>query len=309
MRVTSTTYSNMLINSSNSSQYQLAVLQQEVSSGNSIQFASDNPLAFQQALQNETNLAKLNSYTSAASTATTDTSANYQAMSSIHQIMAQASEYVTGITTNTPASSLADVGTEMQTLLTQLTSTVNQQSNGNYLFGGTANLPPLDSSGNYNTSTNGSETSVEVGQGNSIQTGIVAGRPTGTPPVDGFLYDSSTGVDVVASLKQAISDLNSGNASAVLSTDAPAISAALDHVSMYVGKTAASMAAVTTASNTLTQQTASQNNQLNSLTQTNLATASLQLQQVQNQYQASLEAGTRLMNLSILNYMSSVGTA
>jgi hypothetical protein len=33
------------------------------------------------------------------------------------------------------------------------------------------------------------------------------------------------------------------------------------------------------------------------------------LQQVQTQYQASLEAGSRLLNLSILNYLGSVGTS
>ena len=239
MRVTSNTYSSMLINSSNSAQYQLAVLQQQIASGDSIQFASDDPLAYQQASQTQTNLAQLNAYTSAANTATTQTSANYQAMSSIHQIMAQASEYVTGVSSITTTANMQALGTEMQTLLTQLTSTVNQQSNGNYLFGGTANQPPLDSSGNYNTSTNGVETTLDVGPGNAVQTGIVAGRPTGSPPVDGFLYDSSSGVDVVGALKQAITDLNSGNASAVQTTDLPAITAALNHISLYVGKTAA----------------------------------------------------------------------
>lgn len=309
MRVTSNTYSNLLINSSNSAQYQLATLQQQISSGDSIQFASDDPLAYEQASQNQTALAQLNAYTTAANTATTQTSANFQAMTSVHQIMASASELVTGVTSNMTTAQMQSVGTELQSLLTQLTSAVNKQSNGTYLFGGTSNQPPLDSSGNYNTATNGTETSVEVGQGNAVQTGIVAGRPNGTPPVDGFLYDSSSGVDVVASLKQAISDLNSGNGTAAISTDLPALNASLDHVSMYVGKTAASMSAVQTATNSLTQQTTSQHNQLNALTQTNLATVSLQLQQVQNQYQASLEAGTRLMNLSILNYISSVGTA
>jgi flagellin-like hook-associated protein FlgL len=68
------------------------------------------------------------------------------------------------------------------------------------------------------------------------------------------------------------------------------------------------MSAVSTATTALSQQTTSADNHLNALTQTDLATASIQLQQIQNQYQASLEAGTRLMNLSILNYMSTVGT-
>ena len=111
---------------------------------------------------------------------------------------------------------------------------------------------------------------------------------------------------MLGALNQAVSDLNSGNASAVQGTDLTALNNALNHISLYVGSTAASMSAVQTASQALQQQTTSETDQLNTLTQTNLPDASLQLQQIQAQYQASLEAGTRIMGLSILNYIGSV---
>jgi hypothetical protein len=134
-------------------------------------------------------------------------------------------------------------------------------------------------------------------------------RPaSGTPPVDGFLYDSSSGVDVLGALNQTVSDLNSGNASAVQGTDLTSLNNALNLVSQYVGSTAASMSAVATASTTLSQQITSQGDQLNTLIQTNLPDAELQLQQIQNQYQASLEAGSRILSMSILNYIGSVPT-
>jgi hypothetical protein len=69
------------------------------------------------------------------------------------------------------------------------------------------------------------------------------------------------------------------------------------------------MSAVQTASSTIQQQQTAQTNQLNGLTQTNLPNATLQLQQIQTQYQASLEAGSRVLSLSILNYMSAIPTA
>jgi len=47
---------------------------------------------------------------------------------------------------------------------------------------------------------------------------------------------------------------------------------------------------------------------LNTLTQTNLPNAELQLQQIQNQYQASLAAGSRILSMSLLNYIGSVPT-
>jgi flagellar hook-associated protein 3 FlgL len=303
MRVTSNTYTNLVLNSSQSAQQQLAILQQQIATGNSVQFASDNPLAYEQASQTQVSMAQVDAYTNAANQANTQTSMNNSAMTSLHQIMAQANELTASVSSSMSSTSMQNISTQLSSLLSQLTSVVNQTSGGNYLFGGTSNQPPIDTTtGTYNTATNGQGTTIEVQPGNSVQTGIVAGRP-GSPGVDGFLYDSTSGVDVVASLKQTISDLNSGNASAVQTTDTSALNKAMDLVSSYVGSTAASMSAVATATQALQQQTISMTDRLNALTQTNLPNATLQLQQIQTQYQASLEAGTRLMGLSILNYL------
>jgi flagellar hook-associated protein 3 FlgL len=308
MRVTSNTNTNLIISSSQLEQQQLATLQQQISTGNSVEVASDNPLAFQQASQTQVSLAQNDAYTKAADQANTLASQNNSAMTSIYTVMASVSETLAGVATNASASSMQTTATQLSSLLSQLTSVVNQKPNGTYIFGGTSNQPPIDTTtGTYNTATNGSTTSIEIQPGNSVQTGIVAGRP-GTPPVNGFLYDSTTGVDVIASIKQAITDLNAGNASAVQTTDVQAINKAQDHISSYVGSTSATLSAVSTASTSLTQQAQSMTNLLNSLTQTNLPTASVQLAQIQNQYQATLEAGTRIMGLSILNYIGSVST-
>ena len=306
MRVTSNTYTNLVINSSQQSQQQLALLQQQISSGNSIQFASDNPVVYEQAAHTQTNLAQLQAFTAAAGQATTITSENNTAITSLHTLLSNASELAATVNGTMTTAQMQSVATQMSSLLNQLTSTVNQKSvNGTYLFGGTSDQPPIDTTtGNYNTATNAQTTSIEVQPGNNVQTGIVAGR-TG---VDGFLVDTASGVDVLASLKQTISDLQAGNAAAVNSTDSAALSASLGHMSKYVGSTAASMAAVSLATQNLNSQSLAAGNQLNALTQTNLPNATVQLQQIQNQYQASLEVGTRMMSLSILNYMSSIPT-
>ena len=236
------------------------------------------------------------------------TAQNNQAMTSLHQIVAQAGEYLASVTSNMSASDLQNVGTEMQSLVTELTSIVNQKgADGSYLFGGTSNQAPISSSGTYNTGTNGNTTSIDVQAGNPVQVTIAAGS-SGPPAVDGFLYDSASGTDVLAALTQAVSDLNSGNTTALQGTDATAVSNALNLVSSYVGSTAASMSAVATATTQLSQQSTSESNTVNGLVQTNLASASVQLQQLEMQYQASLEAGTRVMSLSILNYIGQVPT-
>ncbi len=308
MRVTSNTYTNLVLSSSQIEQQQLALLQSQISTGNAIQNPSDNPELYAQAAQDQTALSQLNNYTAAANTATTLTEQNNTAMTSLHQIVAQAGEYLASVTSNMPSTQMQSLGSEMTDLVSELTSIVNQKgSDGNYLFGGTANQAPIGANGTYNTGTNGQTTSIEVEQGTPVQTSIAAGH-AGPPAVDGFLYDSASGTDVLAALKQAASDLNSGNATAVQGADTTAVNNALNLVSTYVGSTAASMSAVALATTRLTAQTATQSNTLNNLVQTNLPAASVQLQQLESQYQASLEAGTRVMNLSILNYIGNVTT-
>jgi len=308
MRVTASTYTNLTISSSQSAQAQLATLQQEISTGNSIQSPSDDPSLYSEAAQDQNTLNQLDAYTQAAQTATTMTAQNNTAMTSLHQIVAQAGEYLAGVTSNMTPAQLQNVGTEMQDLVTQLTSVVNQKgSDGSYLFGGTSNVAPVTSSGTYNTGTNGSTTTIDVQANNPVQVSIAAGS-SGPPAVDGFLYDSASGTDVLSALTQAVSDLNSGNVTALQGADTTAVNNALTLVSSYVGSTAASMSAVATATTQLSQQSTSEETTINGLVQTNLPTASVQLQQLEMQYQASLEAATRVMNLSILNYMDQVST-
>jgi flagellar hook-associated protein 3 FlgL len=307
MRITANTYTDLVLSSSQTAQQKLATLQQQISSGSTVQNPSDNPLLYGEASQAQNQISQLGAYTAAATQATAMTAQNNQAMTSLHQIVAQAGEYLSSVNGTMTTSQLQNLGTEMSSLMTQLTSIVNQKStDGTYLFGGTANQPPINAStGSYNTSTNGEETTIDVQPGNPVTVGIAAGYP-GSPGVNGFLYDSTSNTDVLGALKQATADFNSGNISALQGADTTAVNNALNLVSSYVGSTAANMAAVQTASTALQQQTVSAQNTLNGITQTNLPNASVQLQQLEMQYQATLEAGTKLMNLSILNYMSNI---
>jgi flagellar hook-associated protein 3 FlgL len=308
MRITSNTFTNQIIAGSQAAQSQLSTLQQQISTGNDIETPSDDPIAYSQASEMQNSLNQLNAYSSAATEATTLTTQNNQAMTSLHQIVAQAGELLSSVTSSMSTSDLQDVGTQMSALISQLTSVVNQSSNGTYLFGGTSNQPPINASTQtYNSSANGQTTSIEVQPGNPVTTGIVAGQ-AGPPAVDGFLYDSSTGTDVLGSLKQALSDLNSGNVTALQGADTTAVNNSLNLVSSYVGSTASDIAAAQAAGNQITQQITAQEGTINGLTQTNLPDAMVQLQQLQNQYEATLEAGTRIMNLTIMNYLSNVAT-
>jgi flagellar hook-associated protein 3 FlgL len=134
MRITANTYTDLVISSSQTSQQRLATIQQQISSGNTVQNPSDDPLTYGQASQTQNQLAQLTAYSQAAQQATTMTAQNNTAMTSLHQLVAQGGEYLSSVTSNMTSSQLQDIGTEMNSLITQLTSIVNQKStDGTYL--------------------------------------------------------------------------------------------------------------------------------------------------------------------------------
>lgn len=309
MRITSTAYSDLVINSSQTAQQRQAQLEQQISSGNRIQDPSDDPIAYGQAARTQLSLSRLDAYSQAITQATSLTTQNNQAMTSLHQVVAQAGELIAGVNNTMSAADMKAYGTQMSSLLSQLTSIANQKStDGNYLFGGTSNQPPLDSTTQaYNPATNNQGATINVQDKSPVEVGLLAGRP-GTPPVSGFLYDASSGIDIIATLQSTVADLNSGNITSLQSTDLPALNKALDHLSLYVGSSAADMSAVQTAGQFIQQQSATGQQQLSSLTGTSMANALVQLQQTQTQYQASLQAGARILSMSMLNYMGSIPT-
>jgi len=92
MRITANTYTNLVLSSSQTAQQKLATLQQQISSGSTVQDPSDDPLAYGEAAQTQDQIAQLGSYTQAATQAASMTAQNNQAVTSIHQIVAQAGE-------------------------------------------------------------------------------------------------------------------------------------------------------------------------------------------------------------------------
>src|ERR1700677_455670 len=97
MRIDSNALTQWVVSGSQSAQIQLAQLEQNLSTGDDVTQASNNPLAYAQASETQSNLSQLNSYSDAISTATTATSANNSAMTSIYNLVSQASENATSV--------------------------------------------------------------------------------------------------------------------------------------------------------------------------------------------------------------------
>ncbi len=307
MQVASSQFPSELISELNSIQYNQQQVEEEVSSGLQFQQSSQNPVGFEEAQNEIANENSIASYTSATSAAQTQANYNYNAASSLQQLLTNASEIATQANGASSTTDLQALGTEIGSIINQVVAVANQKdANGNYLFGGTSNEQPIDPSTNtYNTSTNAETTQAEIQPGYNFTTGIVAGRSTGTPPVDGFLVNTASGVDVLSTLTYIQNQLNAGNANNVITTGLTQLQGALGLSSQYVAKTAAQLQALTLNTTALNNQQQNAQQQLSTTASANLATAATQLQALQTSFEATAQAGSQILNLNLLNYLSS----
>jgi flagellar hook-associated protein 3 FlgL len=151
MRISTSQMYQMSVSQMDDQQAQLAQLNQEISSGVSLQTAADNPLGAAQAVRLSMTAATMTQYTSNQSSALSSLQAEDQTLSSVNNVLssihALAIEAGDGSLSDTNRSALA---AQMQSYRSQLLTLANStDSSGNYLFAGyqSASAPFADKAG------------------------------------------------------------------------------------------------------------------------------------------------------------------
>jgi flagellar hook-associated protein 3 FlgL len=119
----------------------------------------------------------------------------------------------------------------------------------------------------------------------------------------GLFADSSSGADIFGHLLQLQQHLASGDVSAVTSTDAANLETDDQHVINQISANGVVQSTLESASSNNTQQGTALTSQISTDTSADLATTLSKLTQTQTAYQAALESGVLVMNLSILPYI------
>jgi flagellar hook-associated protein 3 FlgL len=311
MRVTSTSFSAGFLNEITQLESQQSTLQNEATTGLKVSLPEDNPAVMDQVLnlQNEASAntqyqTNINAVQATASTAS-------DSLNSLQTIVEDASEIATnagGLTSpNQLATDAQSVGNLIQEALTQANM---QDSNGNYIFGGTATgSPPFtattDANGNvtgvtYNGNT--SVASVDIAPGLSVTAQSPGENNTGSG-AGGVFADSRTGADVFSHLIALQQDLASGNTSAIAATDIPNLKKDDDNVVSQIAGNAVVQSTLEATGNTTTQQSTNITTQMSNDTNADLAQTLTQLSQTQTAYEAALESGTMVMSTSLLNFL------
>lgn len=312
MRVATGNFTNDFLYETNQLQNQQNQLQNEASTGLKLTLPDQDPSVMSQVLtlqadssanqQYQTNITQLQSQASTVS----------NALTSLQSLTSQASEIATSAGGTTNPSEMTSYATQVGDLIQQALQIANtKDSNGNYIFGGTANgSPPFvattDANGNVTGVTyqgNSNVAQSEIAPGVTVSAQVPGANTSGSGPA-GLFTNSSTGADLFNHLISLQKDLASGNTSAITSTDAPSLTKDDDNVLDQISTNGVLSSHLTATANLATQSGNSLNSQISSDADADLATTITQLQQTQTSFQAALETGTMVMSMSLVNFLT-----
>jgi flagellar hook-associated protein 3 FlgL len=312
MRIASSTFTNNFLLQVNSLQQQQTSLQNEASTGLKVSLPEDNPQVMGQVLQLQTQSAATSQYQNNITTLQSAATNSGAAMNSLKAITDRLGEITTLAASGTTSSDqMSSYSTEVGQLLKQAVQIGNtQDGSGRYIFGGTRNTsPPFTTTaaadGSINSVTYVGDTLQNQSEiaPNVLVSPTVPGANSIGARATGLFADTRTGADLFNHMLTLQSDLAANNKTAISTNDAPAIARDEHNVISSISANGVMQSALSSASSMISTRATNLTAQISGATSADLATTLTRLSQTQTAYQAALESGTQIMNLSLLNYL------
>ena len=299
-RITNQMVSQEILSNVNRAEDALSRTEEELSSGRSINEPSDNPYGASLAVALNGQLSRLSDFTDNITDGTAWTQTAGSALQSIQQVVSTAQELA--IQGGTGSSSQQDrnaIAGEVQSLIASVKSAANAQYNGQYVFAGsaTSTQPYQTATGDTFQGNTGAVTRAILPGTAPVQVNadLSAVLGNGAASGDGGLLDT---------LATITSDLQSGNTTALGSTDLASLATnlnALAGVQATVGSTQDRLQQASTQIQTLqTNATSALSNDQDA----NLATTETTFSNEQAAFQAALQAGANIVQASLMNFLS-----
>jgi flagellar hook-associated protein 3 FlgL len=313
MRIGTNSYTDTMIDQFNVLKSQQAKLQNQLSTGLSVQAPSDNPDAMENTLDDLSSQAAQQQFSGNISTVQSKANSIYSVLQSLQTISNRIGEIATsaGGVTNSQTD-LNNYAGEVTSLIQQAAQLVNTKdpATGQYLFGGTnSGQQPFtvttDANGNVTGVTysgNSSVNQTEIASGVTVSMDV-PGENTSGSGAQGLITDSRTGADLFNHLISLQNDLLSGNTTAISGTDTANLQSDENNLTYQVAYNGNVQTRLTTASSLATSQSNSLTGLISNASSADLATTMTQLTQAQTAYQAALESSAAIMQLSILNFL------
>lgn len=314
MRVATDSYLNNVIGQVNSLSSQMDGLENEVTTGLSVQAPSDNPEAMETTLNDLASQSAQNQYNNNITTMESQGDVIYSSLQSLQTIVSQAQTIATeagsGTTTQTQ---LNDYASQVASLIQQALQIANTQdpSTGQYLFGGTdSGQQPYTATTNasgdvtavtYNGNSSVNQTEIAPGVTASVE---VPGANTSGTGAYGLITDSRTGADLFNHLIALQNDLSSGDTTAATGTDADNLKNDENNVTYQVAYNGNVQTQLKTAASTATSQSDSLTTGISNSSGANIVQAMMQMNSVQESYEAALESTSRILQVSLVDFLT-----
>ena len=322
MRVSSSSFTNSLLNQLGQISARQTRLQNQAATGQRIQAPEDDPAAVRRVLSLQVEGKTVAQYQANVNTLQERATASYQAMNSVKKISDRAGEIATLADGHRSSQELQSYSDEVTHLIEQAVQDMNSQDQGDYIFGGTkTDRPPFvltqDPNGRVASVTYQGNTTVPDGQiaADSDVTATVPGANDTGSGARGFVTDTRVGADffnhlisLQNHLQTAATDTTAATdkaaaIAAIATTDRPALAKDEDNIIYNLGSNAAVQTRLTAASQLAQSRSTSLRGLVSQQADADLAQTLVKLNQTQTAYQAALQTGATIMNQSLLNYL------
>ncbi len=314
MRVVTHTYTDSMLNQFNALAGRQQSLQSQASTGLRVQKPADDPTALADTLRLAARKAANNQFAQNIATLQDRSNLIYGVVQSLQSMSSRAGELATAGATAT--ASQADLNAYAQEINSLIEDTVkagnSKDATGNaFLFGGTANgSAPFTATRNannqitavaYNGNSSANQTEIGDGQLASVDVPGVNNSATGTR---GLITDSQSGADFLSHLISLRDNLLAGNKAAITSTDSVNLKKDENNIAWQVASNGIAQSRLTTAAAFISDHTQALNEAITDKSGADIVETMVRLNEAQTGYQAALQSSVKIMNLSILNYIS-----
>ncbi|MBZ5653709.1 MAG: flagellar hook-associated protein FlgL [Acidobacteriia bacterium] len=279
------------------SQSQVDTALQQISTGRRVNMPSDDPAAAAADVQNQAAQQQTDQYIQSSSSLEGLLQTADSTLSSVVTALNHAIALgVQGANGTLSAADQQAIAQQVQGIRDQVVQLANVSYKGSFIFAGTATTTPpftLDSTQPSGVRYNGNAgtNSVEIAQGRSLQVNL-----------PGAQVFQGSGGDVMASLQQLLTALQSGNTTAI-GTATTQIRGALDYLSQQRVFYGNGVNQLTSNQSFLQQEKVNLQSQENSLVGVDLAKAATDLSKAQTTHNAALAAVAKVIPQSLLDYL------
>ena len=299
MRVTNFSISDSAVINLSALRSQVEAAQQQISSGKRFTEASADPAAAHGVMQNQSQLRAVTQYQRNVNLATTRATLEESALNQLGDILSRARELAIAQATDTAdAGTRSAASSEMSQLLAQAVNLGNAKDGADYLFGGTSS-----STAPYAIDTTGATATFTVsGQPTGVRTVQVGSGQPLTPTHDGATVFGNSTAGPLKTLQDMAAALQANDVPTLRSLIG-ASNSAFEKVQSQLGEVGARASQLQLADSNLTSLSQQLQASTSNLQDVDIEAAITMLTSRQTAYQAAMAATSRILNLSLTDYL------